>query len=87
MSALKPPIPPRADRIARVTVHGAEFVVAWDEEVNEEERYQFGTLPAGRACWVDMVRFDGVWFYAVEVLTSDLIDDLDAALMALEDNR
>lgn len=78
---------PRTERIAFVWVDGADFVVGWDEERNDQAEYQFGRLPASQVCWVDTVRLDGVWFWASEVLHSDMLDELDAALASLENLR
>lgn len=87
MSGRIAPAAPCPAHIAAVVVDGAEFVVGWDCLVSEEAQYQFGRLPASRVCWVETVRLDGVWFWAREVLHSDMLDALDAALASLEDHR
>ena len=78
---------PRPERIASVVVDGAEFVVGWDEEKHDEPTWQHGRWVTGSDCWVDSVRIDGVWFYAIEVFTQQWLDRMNAALVAPEDNR
>ena len=67
-----------ARRVAALKCMGADFTVTWDAETGEE-------AASAKKCWVVLVQLGGVWFRAEDVMSSDMNDDLDAALAELED--
>ena len=79
---------PRPERIATVSLGGCEFVVGWDGEAGEPDTYCEGYVSvrgSRPAAWVECVKLDGKWWEASEVFSSDFCDQLDAALLALEE--
>lgn len=78
---------PRPERVAAVTLSGCEFVVGWDgEPADYEPHHYLGGLGRQRpTAWVECVKLDGKWWNVDKVFASDFCDQLDAALLALED--
>jgi hypothetical protein len=79
---------PRPERIATVSLSGCEFVVAWDGEAGEPDTYCDGYVSVRGSkptAWVEYVKLDGEWWGVCEVFSSDFCDQLDAALLGLED--
>lgn len=79
------PIP---ERIATVSLSGCEVVVGWDGESGETDTYCDGHVSvrgSPPSAWVECVKLGGKWWDAHEVFSSDFCDQLDAALLELED--
>jgi hypothetical protein len=78
---------PRPERMATVTLSGCEFFVGWDGEAPDYERHHFFGITGRQhpTAWVECVKLDGKWWEAHEVFSSDFCDQLDAALLELEE--
>lgn len=79
---------PKPEQISALTLSGCTFVVGWGCEKGEPETYCDGYVsdPGIKpTAWVDCVKLDGKWWDAGDVFSSDFGDQLDAALLALEE--
>ena len=78
---------PPAKQISTVEIGGCEFVVGWDGEAPDYERHHFFGITGRQhpTAWVECVKLGGKWWGVNEVFSSDFCDQLDAALLELEE--
>lgn len=78
---------PPAKQISTVAIGGCDFVVGWDGEAPDYERHYFFGITGRQhpTAWVECVKLGDKWWNVNEVFSSDFCDQLDAALLALEE--